>query len=102
MPLAFEWIVRSTFGHHRGRNRVFAHGALTDGIFADGVFSDRRGGGNRLRPWQIGSSCGSHESQRRDSKDNKFQHRVLTIVREGWNSPDTHRNNLTLAATPTN
>jgi hypothetical protein len=85
-PLAYEWIVRSTFGHQRSRgsDRVFAHRALTNGVFADGIFANwRGGGGNRLRPWHIGSNCGSHESQRSDSKDNEFQHRALTIVREG-------------------
>src|ERR1700730_10496648 len=34
-----EWIFRSTFGHYRGRDRVFAHWALADGIFAHGIFS---------------------------------------------------------------
>ena len=71
----------STFGHHRGRgrNRVFAHRALTDGIFADGIFANRRGGdGNRLRPWEVCSNCCSHESQRSDTKDHEFQHRNLS------------------------
>jgi hypothetical protein len=78
--------VRSTFGHQRSRgsDRVFAHRALTNGVFANGIFANRRGGGgNRLRPRHVGSNCGSHESQRSGSKDNEFQHRVLTIVRKG-------------------
>jgi hypothetical protein len=67
-PPAHEWIFRSTFGHYRGRNRVFAHWALADGIFADGIFTNRRRrGGDRLRPWEVGSNCGSHESQRSDT-----------------------------------
>jgi hypothetical protein len=104
-PLAYEWIVSSTFGHQRsrGRDRVFAHGALTNRVFADGIFANRRGGGgNRLRPWHVSSNCCSHESQRSDTKNHEFQHRVLTMIRVGWNSPDTHRNNLTLATTAMN
>ena len=104
-PLAYEWIVSSTFGHQRsrGRDRVFAHGALTNRVFADGIFANRRGGGgNRLRPWHVSSNCCSHESQRSDTKDHEFQHRVLTMIRVGWNSPDTHRDNLTPAMTAMN
>ena len=53
--------IRSTFGNYRGRNRIFAYRALADGIFTDGIFADRRGGGDRLRPWEVGSNCCSHE-----------------------------------------
>src|SRR5262245_56273190 len=91
---------RSTLGHHwgRGRDRVFAHWALTIGVFADGIFANRHGGGgNRLRPWQVGSNCCSYESQRSDTKDHESQHRALTMIKVGWNSPNTPRNNLTLA-----
>ena len=104
-PLAYEWIFRSTFGYQRSRSRdrVFAHWALANGVLADGIFANRRGGGgNRLRPWHVGSNCCSHESQRSDTKDYKSQHRVLTMVRVCWNSPDTRRNNPTLATTAMN
>jgi hypothetical protein len=72
--------VRSTFGHYRGRgrNRVFAKWALTNGIFAEGILADRRGrDGNRLRPWEVGSNCGSHEGKRSDTEDYEFQHQNL-------------------------
>jgi hypothetical protein len=53
--------IRSTFGHYRGRNRIFAYRALADGIFAQGIFTDRRSHRLRLRPWEVGSNCCSHE-----------------------------------------
>jgi hypothetical protein len=59
---ANDEILRSTLGHYRGSNRVFAYRALADGIFAD-----RRGRWDRLRPWKIGSDCCSHEGQRSDT-----------------------------------
>src|SRR3954451_23101460 len=94
--------VRSTLGHQgrRGRNRVFTHWALTDGIFADGIFAYRGGGGgNRLSPWHIGSNCRSHESYRSQAQDHEFQHRVLTMIRI---TSDAHRDNLTLGTTAMN
>src|ERR1700722_3507793 len=53
--------IRSTFGHYRGGNRIFAYRALADGIFAQGIFADRRSRRLRLRPREVGSSCCSHE-----------------------------------------
>jgi len=52
-----------SFGHQRGRSRdrVFPYWALADGIFAQGIFADRRGHGLRLRPWEVGSNCCSYE-----------------------------------------
>ena len=64
-----------TLGYNRGRDRVFAHWALADGIFSDRIFADRRGGCDRLRPWEVGSNCCSHISQRHSANDHEFQHR---------------------------
>jgi hypothetical protein len=76
---AHEWMFRSTFGHNRGCDRVFAHWALANGIFANRIFADRRGGGDRLRPWEVGGNCCSYEGQRSDTEDHEFQHRKLQI-----------------------
>jgi hypothetical protein len=56
--------IRSTFGHYRGRgrDRIFAYRALADGIFAQRIFTDRRSHRLRLRPWEVGRNCCSHES----------------------------------------
>jgi hypothetical protein len=64
-----------TLGHYGRRDRVFAYGALADGIFADWIFADRRGGRDRLRPWEVGSNRCSHESQRHRANDRESQHR---------------------------
>ena len=64
-----------TLGHNGRRDRVFAYWALADGIFADWIFADRRGGRDRLRPWEVGSNRCSHESQRHRSNDRESQHR---------------------------
>jgi hypothetical protein len=76
---AHEWIFRSTFGHYWGCDRVFAHWALANGIFANGIFADRRGDRLRLRPWEVGSDRCAHEGQRSDTEDHEFQHRKLPI-----------------------
>ena len=60
-----------------GCDRVFAHWALANGPFANGIFANRRGGGNWLSPWEVGSNCCSHEGQRSDTEDHEFQHRKL-------------------------
>jgi hypothetical protein len=72
-----------TFGYNRGRDRVFAHWALTDGIFADRIFADRRGGRDRLRPREVGSNCCSDEGQRSDAEDHELQHQSLHTVNHG-------------------
>jgi hypothetical protein len=73
-PLAFEWTFRSTFGHYRGRcsDRVFANWGLADGVFAHGIFADRRGHGLRLRSWEVGSDRCAHESQTSDTENDEF------------------------------
>ena len=78
-PPGHGWIFRSALGHYRCwcRDRVFANRALADGIFAKGIFAYRRGNRLRLRSWQVGSDCCSHESERGDTEDHKFQHRKL-------------------------
>jgi hypothetical protein len=70
---------RSTFGHYRGRNRIFAYRALANGIFTQGVFADWRSHWLRLRlrPWQVGSNCCSHEGQRSKAEDHELQHQKL-------------------------
>ena len=65
------------FGHYRGRNRIFAYRALADGIFAQWIFADRRSRGLRLRPWEVGSNCCSHEGQRSKAEDHELQHQNL-------------------------
>jgi hypothetical protein len=57
------------------------HWALANAIFANGIFADRRGGGDRLRlrPWEVGGNCCSYEGQRSDTEDHEFQHRKLQI-----------------------
>jgi hypothetical protein len=60
-----------TFGYNRGRDRVFAHWALAERIFADGIFADRRRG-DRLRPREVGSNCCSDEGQRSDAEDHEL------------------------------
>ena len=72
---------RSTFGHYRGGcDRVFAHWALANGIFANGILADWRGlSGDRLRPWEVGGNCCSYEGQRSDTEDHEFQHRKLQM-----------------------
>ena len=65
-----------TLGHYGRRDRVFAYGALAEGIFADGILADRRRG-DRLRPREVSGNCCSHESQRSDTKNHEFQHRIV-------------------------
>jgi hypothetical protein len=72
-----------TLGHYGRRDRVFAYWALADGIFADWIFADRRGGRDRLRPRQVGSNCCSDEGQRSDAEDHELQHQSLHTVNHG-------------------
>jgi hypothetical protein len=71
-PKAREWIFRSTLGDYRRSRglpaRVFAHWALTNGIFAD-----RRSRDDRLGPWEVGSNCCSDEGQSCDTFDQGTQ-----------------------------
>jgi hypothetical protein len=60
-PPTHEWIFGSTLGHYRGCDRVFANRALADGPFAHGIFADRLSDRLRLRSWEVGSNCCSHE-----------------------------------------
>ena len=77
LPNPNERCFRSTFGHYRGRNRIFAYRALANGIFTQGVFADWRSHWLRLRPWEVGSNCCSHEGQRSQADDHKLQHQIL-------------------------
>jgi len=69
-----------TLGHYGRRDRVFAYWALADGIFADWIFADRRGGRDRLRPREVGSNCRSDEGQGSDAEDHELQHQSLHTV----------------------
>jgi len=65
-----------TLGHYGRCDRVFAHWALADGIFAD-----RRRWCDRLRPREVGSNCCSHEGQRHGANDHESQHRSPLAVK---------------------
>jgi len=73
------------FGHYRGRNRIFAYRALANRIFTQGVFADWRSHWLRLRPWEVGSNCCSHEGQRSQADDHKLQHQILPHCESRWN-----------------
>ena len=78
-PLAYEWISDQPLVTNGAATGYLPTGLLPTGYLPMGYLPTGAAGGNRLRPWQVGSNCGSHESQRSDSKDHEFQHRVLPL-----------------------